>query len=142
MRPSLGLLTAAMLASGVAVSLAGCGSKTVAGRTYVTANEDTIEFGNDGKAVETNGDPQFLYPGQKVALGSTPLANNTSRDFKLSDGQTGGAVCTYRQDRAQLTLTCDDGETTIFVVDKDGSLNGPPEGMWGHAVFAHMTLKQ
>jgi len=139
-RPLVGSVALIAALAGV---LTGCHHEiSVAGKTYVTKDEDTIEFRADGKAVEKNGDPQFLYPSQRAFLGNTPYTNTTDKDFKLLDGQAAGSTCAYKQDRNQIALTCDDGQTGVFTLDETGALIGPPIGMWRHAIFSHLDPKE
>jgi hypothetical protein len=122
--------------------LAGCGAKKVVGKTYVNDDGDSFEFRADGKAVETNWDPVVVYPGQETMLGTIPLINTTGKDFKIGTGKAAGTDCSYTQDRDQVVVTCARGVKITYVIDSDGALTGPPEGIWGHAVFSHLTLKQ
>jgi hypothetical protein len=39
--------------------------------------------------------------------------------------------CTYTQSGKQVSLTCE-GDTTVFTIGDDGSLDGPADGMLGH----------
>ena len=39
--------------------------------------------------------------------------------------------CTYTQSGKQVSLVCE-GDTTVFTVASDGSLDGPPDGMLAH----------
>ena len=45
-------------------------------------------------------------------------------------------ACTYSESGKSVTLTCD-GDNTLFSVDNDGALNGPPAGF-----LAHLTKKK
>jgi hypothetical protein len=107
---------------------AGCGARKVSGNLYVTSAGDMIKFFNNGKAVEVNGMFGMIYPRQSVYMGE--------------DGMSPRTNCTYKQAGVNVTLTCDGGERADFTVNADGSLNGPPEGMWGDAAFSHLNLKK
>jgi hypothetical protein len=75
--------------------------------------------------------------GSSVA-GSTYAGNGgvVQIEFK-SDGKafvsTGplSHACTYSESGKSVTLICD-GDKTVFTVDGDGDLNGPPDGFMGH----------
>jgi hypothetical protein len=41
------------------------------------------------------------------------------------------SACTYTQSGNNVSLICE-GDTEQLVVQSDGSLNGPPDGMLGH----------
>jgi hypothetical protein len=101
----------------------------VFGKTYVNSDGDTITFRAQGKATETNGVRGTMYPFQSAVFGSG--------GFAFSD-------CTYIQNGAKINLTCEAAQemTVIYTVNKDGSLTGPPEGIYGHAAFAHLTEKK
>jgi hypothetical protein len=45
----------------------------------------------------------------------------------VSTGPVSNA-CTYSESGKSVTLTCE-GDKTVFTVDDDGALNGPPGGM-------------
>jgi hypothetical protein len=47
----------------------------------------------------------------------------------VSTGPVSNA-CTYTQSGKTLTLICN-GDKTVFTVDEDGALNGPPNGFLG-----------
>jgi hypothetical protein len=132
---------AAIFFSG-AILLTGCGVKKVAGKTYVNEDGDSFEFRSDGKAIETNWDPMVVYPGQETMLGTIPLINTTGRDFKIGSGKAAGTECSYIQNRDQVSVSCARGVKITYVLDSEGSLTGPPEGIWGHAVFSRLKLKE
>jgi hypothetical protein len=48
----------------------------------------------------------------------------------------------YTQDGDKIALTCEGAAKTIFTVNDDGSLAGPPEGLYAHKAFAHLTEKR
>ena len=142
MRHSDRPIALAMIFAVAAILLAGCGAKKVAGKTYVDDDGDSIEFRADRRAAEINWNPQVLYPGQQAALGSTVITNTTGGDFKLGMGNVARSDCTYKQDRDQIAVTCIGRKTATYTVNPDDSLTGPPEGMWAHAVFAHLVPKE
>jgi len=141
MRVPRRVVALATMMSAVAILLAGCGAKKVVGKTYVNDDGDSFEFRSDGKAVEANWDPMVVYPGQQTMLGTIPLVNTTGKDFKIGTGKAADTECTYSQERDQVVITCARGQKITYVIDSDGVLAGPPEGIWGHAVFARLTLK-
>jgi hypothetical protein len=106
----------------------------VVGATYVTAEQDRVIFGPGGRAVELNGAFGMAYPGQSIYFGA--------------DGKTPRTECKYDQTDDKVTLACDalgganPNARAVYTVNADGSLSGPPAGLWGHAAFAHMTLKK
>jgi len=102
--------------------------ESVSGKLYVTSAGDLIKFWDNGIAVEINGEFGVVYAGQAIYFGE--------------DGHSPRTQCPYKQDGAKITLTIkDDGTTAVFTVNKDGSLTGPPEGIWGHTAFASLTPK-
>ena len=105
---------------------AGFPDKTeVIGNTYATSAGDTIKFLDNGRAVEINGKPA-IYRDQMVDFDST--------------GRYAQTECTYKQDGRNVTLTCEPKTDAVFTVNADGSLTGPPGGLWGHPVFSQMVL--
>jgi hypothetical protein len=83
-----------------------------------------------------------------VCLGVAGCGNNVSGHTYGSNGniltvefQSGGkaftsmgpmsTACTYTQSGKQVSLVCE-GDTTVFTIGDDGSLNGPPDGMLTH----------
>jgi hypothetical protein len=84
-----------------------------------------IKFLDNGEAREINGAFGTLYGGQ-------------SMDFD-SNGMPEPTECKYSQKADKVTLNCDGVEGAIFTVNKDHSLTGPPEGLWHHTAFSHMT---
>ncbi len=98
---------------------------SVSGKVYVTSAGDWIKFWDNGIAVEINGEFGVMYAGQSIYFGE--------------DGHSPRTQCPYKQDGATITMTIkDDGTAAVFTVNKDGSLTGPPEGIWGHKAFMHM----
>jgi peptidoglycan hydrolase-like protein with peptidoglycan-binding domain len=93
-------------------------------KRYVTSESDIVFFLKDGGAAERNGHFGVLYARQSVAFDS--------------NGQNPTTWCKYQQEQKKVTLTCD-SEKAQFTINGDGSLTGPPEGMWGHAAFARLT---
>ena len=62
--------------------------------------------------------------------------NSVTIDFQSGGSATvsfGGipGTCTYTQSGKQVSLACE-GDTTVFTIGDDGSLDGPPDGMLGH----------
>jgi hypothetical protein len=101
----------------------------LSGKTYATSDGDTIAFRAQGKATETNGVRGSMYPYQDAVFGAGGFASSD---------------CTYIQNGAKINLTCAAAKemTVVYTVNKDGSLTGPPEGMYGHAAFAHVVEKK
>ena len=75
--------------------------------------------------------------------GSTSVSDNTYQSnggVVVIEFKSGGKAfvstgpittsCTYSQDGKKVSLTCE-GDTTLFTVDDDGALNGPPNGFLG-----------
>jgi hypothetical protein len=120
---------ASMMLLAIAGALVGCGSKSIVGKTYETTDGDTIAFQSDGKATERNGDRGSMYAGQAISMDSA---------------QNGSTPCTYTQDSGKVTLACAGAkdEKAVYTVNDDGSLTGPPDGIWGQKAFAHMTEKK
>lgn len=98
---------------------------TVWGKIFKNSQGDQIAFAKNGRAVEANGNAAMAYAGQAVYFGE--------------DGHTPRTECTYTQDGVKITLKCEPGTQTVFTVNKDGSLSGPPEGIWGQKAFAHLV---
>lgn len=104
-------------------------AQPVSGKVYETSVGDIIAFRKDGKtAVELNGKAGLAYPGQAIYFGE--------------DGTSPRTECTYKQDGAKITVTCDGVAGAIFTVNKNGSLTGPLEGMWEHTEFEHLKLNK
>lgn len=104
-------------------------TNTVTGRIFEDSQGDEIAFTKNGRAVEANGNRGMAYAGQAIYFGE--------------DGNTPRTECTYNQDGINITLTCEPDTRAVFRINKDGSLSGPPEGMWGQSVFAHLVpMKQ
>ena len=102
---------------------------TVSGKIFKDSQGDQIAFAKNGRAVEANGNRGMAYAGQAIYFGE--------------DGHTPRTECTYNQDGVKITLKCEPGTEVVFTVNKDGSLSGPPEGMWGETAFAHLVpIKQ
>jgi hypothetical protein len=103
-------------------------SISVAGKGYKTSAGDIITFREDGKtAAEVNAVVNGMvvsYAGQAIYFGE--------------DGQHPRVECTYTQDGNKITLTTVGIAGVVFTVNKDGSLTGPPEGMWKHDTFSHL----
>lgn len=97
---------------------------SLVGKRYVTSESDIVFFLKDGGAAERNGHFGVLYARQSVAFDS--------------NGQNPTTWCKYQREQKKVTLTCD-SEKAQFTINGDGSLMGPPEGMWGHAAFARLT---
>lgn len=53
----------------------------------------------------------------------------------VSTGPVANA-CTYSESGKTITLTCE-GDKTVFTIDEDGALNGPPGGF-----LARLTKKK
>jgi hypothetical protein len=83
-----------------------------------------------------------------LCLGAVGCGNNVSgHTYGTAGGgvtiefQSGGKAvtsigpmssqCTYTQSGKQVSLACE-GDTTVFTIGDDGSLDGPPDGMLGH----------
>lgn len=103
-------------------------AESVTGKTYMTSEDDMIEFGRNGRAVEINGNPGVAYAGQMVSFDGA--------------GRLAGTPCTYNQDGEKVTLRCEPGATAVYTVSGDGSLQGPPAGMYKHPAFAHLTERK
>jgi hypothetical protein len=99
---------------------------TVSGRIFEDSQGDEIAFAKNGRAVEANGNRGMAYAGQAIYFGE--------------DGNTPRTECSYNQDGINITLTCEPDTKAVFKINKDGSLSGPPEGMWGQSAFAHLVL--
>jgi len=112
----------------LAIFIPSCGAQTVTGKTYVTSEGDTIIFQANGKATERNGSPGVAYAGQAIYFGE--------------DGRSPRTDCTYSQSGKKIDLACEEGAKAVYTVNADGSLTGPPEGMWKHTAFAHLVLKK
>jgi hypothetical protein len=112
----------------MAMVTASCGSKKVFGKTYVTSGGDTIQFHSDGTATERNGNPGVAYAGQAVSFDDA--------------GMPAGTACKYNQNADKITLTCEEGAQAVYTVNDDGSLAGPPAGLYGHPAFAHLVEKK
>jgi peptidoglycan hydrolase-like protein with peptidoglycan-binding domain len=97
---------------------------SLVGKRYQTSESDIIFFLKDGDAAERNGHFGVLYARQAVSFDS--------------NGRNPTTWCKYQQEKNKITLTCD-SEVGEFTINKDGSLTGPPEGMWGHEAFARLT---
>jgi hypothetical protein len=54
--------------------------------------------------------------------------------FTSLNGMT--ATCTYKQDSNKITMECE-GDKTVFTLNDDGSLSGPPNGF-----LARLTKKK
>lgn len=100
----------------------------VAGKIYRTSAGDMIIFRKDGKtAAEINAVVNGMvvsYAGQAIYFGE--------------DGQHPRVECNYTQDGNKITLTTEGVTGALFMVNKDSSLTGPPEGLWKHDAFAHL----
>jgi hypothetical protein len=151
MQTSHQLVVTAAFVAATAIFLAGCSAMKVSGKTYLTADGDKIEFRDKGKALETNGIPRIIYHNQYETCGNVHIIHTNSEDsptmFQCRDSTSGRAEaaffdCSYSLDGDKLNLNCPGAEGTPFTVNKDGSLTGPPAGMWGHAAFAHLVLKK
>jgi hypothetical protein len=79
----------------------------------------------DGDVAERNGNYGVVYANQAVAFDG--------------NGQNPTAWCKYQQEQNKVTITCDHGVTAEFTINRDGSLTGPAEGMWGETAFANLT---
>src|SRR5665213_1208109 len=132
---SVGISSAEPQASGTAVKKtapaaaspkASAPGSSVSGKTYVDEEGNAIAFHARGKATETNGRVGFMYPHQSAIFGNNGRA--------VSE-------CTYSQTGSKVNLSCEAAEEMklVYTVNKDGSLTGPPEGMYGHASFARLT---
>jgi peptidoglycan hydrolase-like protein with peptidoglycan-binding domain len=97
---------------------------SLVGKRYETSESDIIFFLKDGNAAERNGNFGVVYARQGVSFDS--------------NGRNPTTWCKFQQEKNKVTLTCD-SEVGEFTINKDGSLTGPPEGMWGHAAFARLT---
>jgi uncharacterized Zn-binding protein involved in type VI secretion len=103
----------------------------VSGKTYVTLAGDSIVFHGDGTATERNGKNVMAYAGQAInGVVRANGSNNLHTD------------CTYKQNGDMVILTYDRGAKVVFKVEIDGSLSGPPAGIWGQKAFAHLVLKK
>ena len=126
------LLATAVFFAAASIFIASSGAQSVAGKTSVTSLGDTIQFNGNGTATERNGRLPLFYKGQTVDMG---------------DGSDPHTACDYSQDGNIITLTCGfkdqpgDNVKAVFTVNGDGSLTGPPTGMWGQKSFAHLVPK-
>ena len=122
------LAVSAVFLLATTVCLANDDANGVAGKTYVNSDGDTIAFYAHGKAKETNGVGGTMYSYQ------SGMFRNSG--FFSSD-------CTYSQNGNKVDLTCEGAkhEKVAYAVNGDGSLTGPPTGMYGHKAFAHLTEK-
>jgi hypothetical protein len=106
----------------------------VGGKTYLDAKNDEIIFLAGGRAVELNGVSGIAFAGQSIYFGE--------------DGKSPRTECKYNQSGDHVTLACDVmGQSMVnarivYTVGADGSLTGPPSGMWGEAQFSHLTEKK
>ena len=119
--------TAAFLAA-TSIFINRCAAQSVIDKTYATSDGDLMKFFSNGIVVEANGAFGVVYPGQEVFMGQ--------------DGRSPRTQCTYKQNDDKIVLTCPHVEPTTFTVNKDGTLTGPPEGLWQHAAFAHLVPKK
>ncbi|MGH9344902.1 MAG: peptidoglycan-binding domain-containing protein [Terriglobia bacterium] len=97
-------------------------------KIYVTSAGDVIAFLAGGRAIELNGSFGVAYANQAIYFGA--------------DGNHPRTECTYSEDRDRVTLVCPDGQNAVYTVNRDGSLTGPPAGLWGERAFAHLTEKK
>lgn len=133
----------------------------VSGKNYQDGDGDKIEFGKDGKATEINKSDK-VYPGQIGEVGIRRIYN--SLDFDLMTGagapvrssgkynQIGNTVTLSFAGPDEDTLTAGTSgssprpspgaKSVAFTVNNDGSLSGPPAGIWTHKAFAHLILIQ
>jgi hypothetical protein len=51
-------------------------------------------------------------------------------------------ACNYTLSGNKLSLTCDEGAKAVFKIADNGSLVGPPTGMYNHPAFAHFIEKK
>jgi hypothetical protein len=72
--------------------------------------------------------------GGKTVEGSTYIDNGGVVQIEFKSGgkafvSTGPVAnsCTYAESGKTITLTCE-GDKTVFTIDEDGALNGPPGG--------------
>jgi len=100
-------------------------AESVVGRTYMTSDGDTIAFQANGRATERNGNPGIAYAGQAIFFGA--------------DGRSPRTACTYNQNENKIALACEEGAKADYSFSADGSLEGPPTGMFRHTAFAHLT---
>jgi hypothetical protein len=112
----------------IALLSAGCGAQSVAGKTYVTSDGDTITFFPDGKATELNGNPTMIYAGQSLSFDA--------------QGRPAGTSCTYSMTDNKVALDCGQGAVAGYIMSSDGSLDGPSAGLFGHASFSHLTRQR
>lgn len=75
--------------------------------------------------------------GSKVK-GNTYEAGMISLSFQSGGKATfsaagDGAPCTYTESGNKITVTCNN-DTTVFTVDSDGNLDGPPDSLIGKLV--------
>ena len=99
--------------------------ESLVGKRYVTSEHDRLFFLKDGDVAERNGNYGVVYANQAVAFDG--------------NGQNPTAWCKYQQEQNKVTITCDHGVTAEFTINRDGSLTGPAEGMWGETAFANLT---
>lgn len=98
--------------------------ESLIGKRYQTSESDIVFFLKDGDAAERNGHYGVAYARQTISFDS--------------NGQNPTTWCKYQQEQNNVSLTCD-SEKAEFTINRDGSLTGPPEGMWGEAAFARLT---
>jgi peptidoglycan hydrolase-like protein with peptidoglycan-binding domain len=99
--------------------------KSLVGKRYVTSEHDRLFFLKDGDVAERNGQFGVLYANQSAAFDG--------------NGQNPTTWCKYELENNKVTITCDHGVKAEFTINRDGSLTGPVEGMWGEAAFARLT---
>lgn len=99
--------------------------ESLVGKRYVTSEHDRLFFLKDGDVAERNGQYGVLYANQSAAFDG--------------NGQNPTTWCKYEQEHNKVTITCDHGVKADFTINRDGSLTGPVEGMWGEAAFARLT---
>jgi peptidoglycan hydrolase-like protein with peptidoglycan-binding domain len=99
--------------------------ESLVGKRYLTSEHDILFFLKDGDVAERNGHYGVLYANQSAAFDA--------------NGQNPTTWCKYQQEQSKVTITCDHGVGAEFTINRDGSLTGPAEGMWGETAFARLA---
>ena len=98
--------------------------ESVEGKVFSTAEGDVVIFGANGRALERNGNMGVAYSGQVISFDG--------------EGRLSGTPCSYRQTGEKVALRCQESASAGYTLTGDGTLEGPPAGMFGHSAFARM----